>query len=229
MTGTPSVAALIPAHNEAETIAATIEAVGRIPEVTTVVVVDDGSDDDTYERAVAAGAIVVKHARNRGKAAAMTSGAEHARTLDPRGIVLFVDADLQESATELAPLIRPILAKEADLAIAVLPPQPGGGGRGRIVRYAQGRIADLTGWRPQQPMSGMRCMTAEAFQAVSPLANRWGVEVAMCVDAKRAGLDIVEVPCDLQHRVSGASWTGIRHRLSQGRDVFWSLLIRRWK
>ena len=39
-----------------------------------VVVVDDGSTDTTAARARGAGAVVVAHPRNRGKAAAMESG-----------------------------------------------------------------------------------------------------------------------------------------------------------
>ncbi len=60
--------------------------------------VDDGSTDQTGRVARAAGARVVRHSRNRGKAAAMETGAEAVRLLDadtPRHL-LFLDADLAE-------------------------------------------------------------------------------------------------------------------------------------
>jgi len=49
------VAVVIPAHNEAERIAATVQAAARIAGVHTVLVVDDGSTDDTAAIAGAAG------------------------------------------------------------------------------------------------------------------------------------------------------------------------------
>jgi len=44
-----------------------------------VVVVDDGSPDDTARQAEAAGAVVLRHAANRGKGAALQTGFAHAR------------------------------------------------------------------------------------------------------------------------------------------------------
>ncbi|HEY3603595.1 MAG TPA: glycosyltransferase, partial [Sporichthyaceae bacterium] len=69
------VAVVIPARNEAARIAATVAAARRLPGVDAVLVVDDGSTDDTAAIGAAAGARVVRHPRNRGKAAAMTTGA----------------------------------------------------------------------------------------------------------------------------------------------------------
>ena len=43
---------------------------------------DDGSSDETGDIARSAGAVVTRHRRNRGKAAAMESGAEAVRILD---------------------------------------------------------------------------------------------------------------------------------------------------
>ena len=84
----------------------------------------------------------------------------------------------------------------------------------------------LTGWSPVQPLSGMRCLTAEAFDAARPLAPGWGVEVGLTVDVLAAGLRVEEVPCELQHRVSGSDWRGQVHRAAQYRDV-WRALTRR--
>ena len=68
------VAVVIPAKDEAERIAATVTAAASIPGVDLVVVVDDGSADTTQHLARDAGAVVVRHQRNRGKAAAMETG-----------------------------------------------------------------------------------------------------------------------------------------------------------
>lgn len=85
-----------------------------------VVVVDDGSTDGTLRDANLAEVQTVKHQANMGKAQAMTSGvtvvslleaevrgASHSDT--PRAL-LFVDADLGESAANLAFLCVPVLA-----------------------------------------------------------------------------------------------------------------------
>ena len=66
-------AVVIPAKNEADRISATVRGAASLPGVDLVVVVDDGSTDGTAAAARAAGARVVRHARNRGKAALTAS------------------------------------------------------------------------------------------------------------------------------------------------------------
>ena len=77
-----SVAAIIAAKDEAARIVSTIAAVRRIDGVDLVIVVDDGSSDATARLAGEAGAVVVGHPRNRGKAAAMATGAQVAADYD---------------------------------------------------------------------------------------------------------------------------------------------------
>jgi hypothetical protein len=72
----------------------------------------------------------------------------------------------------------------------------------------------------------MRCLTRAAFEAARPLAPGWGVETAMTVDLLRAGLRVVEVPCDLHHRVSGKGLRAQLHRAAQYRDVVRALAAR---
>src|SRR5215217_1864933 len=123
------VVCIIPAKDEQDRIAATVTGAGRLPAVSLVIVCDDGSKDDTASRAAAAGAIVVSHTRNRGKAAAVESAVNALGVLEQRdnrpeaGTLLLLDADLGESAANCAPLITPVTAGRADLTIAVLPPQ----------------------------------------------------------------------------------------------------------
>jgi hypothetical protein len=235
MTTVPfSVAVVIPAKDEAARIAETIRGVRTIPGVATVVVVDDGSSDGTAAIAAREGAEVVRHARNHGKADAMMSGLGRVNglrrvgRLDPDTAVLFVDADLEASASAVGALVTPVASGAADLTIANLPQQRGSaGGHGLVVGLARRGIEELTGWSPNQPLSGMRCLSPAAIAAATPFARGWGVEVGMTVDVLDAGLHVVEVPCELHHRVTGTDWRSQVHRAAQYRDVALALGVRR--
>lgn len=228
------VVVIIPAKDEARRITATVTAASEIPGVTTVIVVDDGSKDGTGRLAAAAGAEVVKHERNHGKADALMSGLGRVAGLRRVGrlpaetALLFIDADLQESAIETAALVGPVVSGEVDLTIATLPTQRGSaGGHGLVVGLARRGIEELTGWSPVQPLSGMRCLSPDAVHTAVPLARGWGVEVGMTIDVLQAGLQLREVPCDLHHRVTGSDWRGQVHRGAQYRDVALALGVRR--
>ena len=80
------VAAIIPCKDEADRIAATVRAVRGIDGVDLVVVVDDGSTDETAARAHDAGAHVVRHTENSGKAAALDTGVRFARARAAGGV-----------------------------------------------------------------------------------------------------------------------------------------------
>ena len=231
MTPPERVAVVVPAKDEAARIAATVASARSIPRVDFVVVVDDGSSDGTSQAAAAAADVVVRHERNRGKAAAMETGAAEVMRRDQPGsprALLFVDADLGETARNTAPLAEAVLAGEADMTIAVLPAQArAGGGRGLVVNLARKGIEAHTGWTPTQPLSGMRCLTREAFEAARPLARGWGVETAMTIDLLTRGMRVREVPCELQHRVTGTDLRAQLHRGAQYRDVGRALLVRR--
>jgi len=229
-----SVAVVVPAKNEAARIARTVRAAAALPAVDLVVVVDDGSGDATTACAQETEAIVVRHSRNRGKAAAMQTGASavgtidqhERRTADPRALV-FLDADLADTAGGVAPLLRPVLDGAADMSIATLPPQRmSGGGHGFVVRLARRGIEQATGWSPVQPLSGQRCLTRPAFDAALPLAAGFGVEVGLTIDLLRSGYRVCEVEVDLQHRVTGTDWAGQLHRGRQWAHVARALLRR---
>ncbi len=225
-----AIAAVIPARDEADLVSMTVAATRGIREVRHVVVVDDGSHDTTLRRAGDAGAVVVRHPRSLGKGAALETGVARVnRFADAAELaLLFVDADLGATAANVAALCAPVLRGEADMTVAVLPPQhTAGGGRGLVVALARKGIRDATGWESTQPLSGMRCMTREVFEAARPLAHGWGVETALTIDVLTAGFTVQEVPCDLQHRVSGADWHGQRHRAEQYADVARALALRR--
>lgn len=224
------VAVIIPAKDEQARIAATVKAASALPGVDLVIVVDDGSTDGTSRPAADAGARVIRHGRNRGKAAAMESGAEAVRLLDegraaPRHL-LFLDADLTETAADAAPLVEPVRRGQADMTIAVFTSTVKLGGHGLVVRLSRGGIERATGWTATQPLNGQRCLTREAFEAARPLASGFGVETALTIDLLRKGLRVTEVEVPLAHRATGTDWRSQVHRARQLRDVARALVVR---
>ncbi|HEX9969179.1 MAG TPA: glycosyltransferase [Acidimicrobiales bacterium] len=86
----PTIDIVIPARDEARTVADVVLACGRCAYARDVIVVDDGSTDDTGARAAAAGARVVRRSPGGSKAHAMAAGV----AASDAEAVLFVDADL---------------------------------------------------------------------------------------------------------------------------------------
>jgi glycosyltransferase involved in cell wall biosynthesis len=83
---------VIPAYNEEHTIAEVVSGARKFAD--RVIVVDDGSRDRTAILAKQAGALVVRHAVNRGVGAAIGTGIEAAVHLDADAVVT-MDADGQ--------------------------------------------------------------------------------------------------------------------------------------
>jgi Glycosyl transferase family 2 len=224
-------AVVIAARNEADRIAATVAAAARLADL--VVVVDDGSSDATAAIAERAGAAVMRHPGNRGKGAAMETGAEAVRLVDQREHrdqprhLLFLDADLGETAAQAGPLLDPVLAGTADMTIAVFAATVKLGGHGLVVGLSGAGIRRATGWQPKQPLNGQRCLTRAAFEAARPLAAGWGVETALTIDLLRRGWRITEVEVDLAHRATGAGLRAQLHRAHQLTDVARALAVRR--
>ena len=107
-------AALIPAFNEAGSIAEVVA--GLRGAVSQVIVVDDGSTDGTAERARAAGAEVLEHAVNCGKGVAVRTGLARI-TSGSFTHVLLLDGDMQHLPAEAPRLLEAAEQTGADLVL----------------------------------------------------------------------------------------------------------------
>lgn len=217
------VSVIIPAHNEAEMISSTIRAVWQLPYVAEVIVVDDGSTDGTYEVALNSGAsLAIKFERNCGKGAALMSGIKASRG----NVLLFVDADLAQSAINLKPLILSVINGDADMAIAVPPPANVGGGFGLAKAIARLSIMLSTGLVAMAPLCGQRAVKREVIERIGCLASGFGVEVGLTIDALTNGARVVEIPLSFEHRYTGRTIKGFLHRGRQLVDILRAVLPR---
>lgn len=227
--GPHRVAAIIAAHNVGHDIATTVRSCRAIPGVDLIVVVDDGSDDDTGHQARLAGAVVVRHSVPRGRASARETGVKVAAMRDradgPQRLLLFLSADVAESAVEASALVDAVMSGEVDCAVAALIPDDAQR-RSIASNLAIAAIRRATGWECRAPLSEMRCFTREALNTAMPFANGYGLEVGMTIDMLSAGMSILELPCSFTH--TGADTTvGSLNSKQRYADVVWTILNRR--
>lgn len=141
--------AIIPAFNEAHTIAEVVRVVCAAEGIEEVIVVDDGSQDDTADRAREAGARVIRSETNQGKGQAMARGVEASST----PYLLFFDADDRGLTTDhVAALLEPV--RSGKLAMCV-----GLRDRGQWMMR-------VSAWLPL--ISGERAMLREVFTHTKP-------------------------------------------------------------
>jgi glycosyltransferase involved in cell wall biosynthesis len=211
---------IVAAHNEADRIGATLEALAGAFPGAQIVVADDASSDGTGELALSRGAQVVSRRKPRGKGANVTAAVEtvldRADGADPRTFLL-CDADLGPSARELPSLVEAVARGDCDLAVGAFRDRVGGG-FGIALSFARWAIERRCGYRAEAPISGQRAMAAPVLRAVLPFAKGYGMETGMTIDAVRAGFRLREIELDLEHRATGRSVDGFLHRARQLRD-----------
>jgi len=211
--------AIVPAHNEAATVAQTVQALRGLAKQ--VVVVADACTDDTAERAREAGATVLVRRGDGDKARALANGFLWVAAQSPsdEDIVLLVDADVGESAAEGVQLLQAVAQGGADMSVGVLPPAGRRGGFALVTRLARWLLQRQTGVRFRAPLSGQRAVRWGVLRQLRALAAGFGVEVGMTADLMRFGARVREVEVAMTHRHTGRSWRGFVHRARQGWHV----------
>jgi glycosyltransferase involved in cell wall biosynthesis len=106
---------IIPAYNEADSIANVINDIPKLVEE--VIVVSNNSTDDTEKNAANAGATVLKEP-NKGYGYACLKGMEYvaSKTVKP-DIIVFLDGDYSDYPEELTTIIAPIIENNTDFVI----------------------------------------------------------------------------------------------------------------
>ncbi|MGI6549206.1 MAG: glycosyltransferase family 2 protein [Syntrophomonadales bacterium] len=211
------VVAIVPAYNEEQRLASTLQAIREIPKLDIIRVVNDGSTDRTLEVARECGipgVEVVDLVTNVGKGEAINIGVRGVMA----DVFVFLDGDLGETAREGARILTPVLLGETDLCIAKFPPARKKGGFGMVKRLASWGIA-REGMVSEEPLSGQRAMTYQVLQDILPFHSGFGIEIGMTIRALRRGYRVMEVPVQMSHAETGRNLKGFLHRGRQFVDV----------
>jgi glycosyltransferase involved in cell wall biosynthesis len=210
---------VIPAYNEARFIGSVVLRALRY--AARVIVVDDGSTDDTARIARDAGADVLHHKANLGKAAALNTGFLHVKKLGMKRhgikVVAVLDGDGQHDCRELPLVTAPILSGEADLVVG----SRFLGAKSRIPRWrilGQHALTIATnlgsGYSLTDSQSGFRAFSPRVIDLMDFEAGGFSVESEMQFLAQEHQLRVREVPIHAVYREAAK-----RNPVSQGMDV----------
>lgn len=191
---------VIPAKNEAATIAAVIAEVRAVTSMQ-VLLVDDGSSDRTANMARDAGAMVLSPPLHLGAWGAIQTGLRYALERGYRRVVT-LDADGQHEARWIPDLLAALDKDGADLVIGAFPDR---GSRARHVAWYLFRR--ITGLSYADLTSGFRAYNAKAVRLLAgeeaTLLDYQDVGVLLLV--RSAKLHIAEVPVQMRLRTTGPS------------------------
>ena len=201
---------IVPALNEAATVASVVTAIRQHLDAE-VLVVDDGSSDATASVAASAGAIVLSHPFNLGVGAALRTGFRYAREAG-FSVALQIDADGQHEPADAKGMIDLIVDGEADVVVGSR--FSSGYEIGLLRRFSMRvlsrRVSRSLGTRITDTTSGFRAFgrpAIEYFAEWYPSAYLSDTVEALLLAGER-GLRVVEVPVQMHQRQGGQASSG---------------------
>jgi glycosyltransferase involved in cell wall biosynthesis len=186
---------LIPAYNAGLTISELVEKISKFIDKSDIVVIDDGSKDQTFRIAQRAGAVVLKHERNKGKGEALKTGFKYALGKNYDAL-LTIDADLQHDPSSIADFLKKtggnfsgIIIGTRDVHLKTMP----------LARWLSNNLTSmilsiLSGRTVRDSQSGYRLISTQVLKKVKLKAKRYDLESEILVKAGRKGFKIDAVP-----------------------------------
>jgi glycosyltransferase involved in cell wall biosynthesis len=208
-----NVLVIIPAYNEADSIARVIADLPRDWQ-RGVIVADNNSTDATADVARSAGGTVVPApVQGYGSACLAAMAYVKALPLDQQpDIIAFVDADYSDHPDQLPLLIEPILHGQADFVLGsrMLKAQP----RGALLPQAifGNKLAcflmRILFKQRYTDLGPFRAIRWPALQQLKMVDTNFGWTVEMQIKAARRRLRILEIPVDYRPRIGQSKITG---------------------
>ena len=212
----PRVAVIIPALNEAGSIAAVVAGVKHQLDAL-VVVADNGSDDGTAAAARGAGALVVT-VKARGYGHACLAGVTAAGDSE---LLVFLDGDGSMSPSDIPRLLAPIIDGTADVVCgvrpvdrALMPAHQRAGNRviGLLLRRHGVNLPELCPFR---------AIRAQTLSELRMPGSRFAWPAQMLARGARHGARIASIPVGYSERTAGSSKVGgsLRGSLAASWDI----------
>lgn len=205
--GEKSVSIIIPAFNEANTLANIVTVLNSIDYVRQIVVVNDGSQDSTYETARSLGVDVLDLPYNRGKGGALAAGLQCATS----PIVMFLDADLIGLQTHhIDALCQPVQEGRLDMTVGV---------------FQEGRMMTDLAQNIAPNLSGQRVVRRHVLETNMDWATMgFGVEVAITKLITSMNIKASQIPLfELTHIIKEEKHgivLGLLARIKMYTDIF---------
>jgi glycosyltransferase involved in cell wall biosynthesis len=211
----------IPTYNEAKTIAGIIMKSKKYADA--VIVYDDGSTDDTNQKAIAAGATVIRNPENKGYGVAIRSLFQAAKEQDA-DIMVTLDSDGQHNPDEIPDLIE-ALGQGFDLVIGSRflrnddkekVPRFRSFGIKTITKLTQ--AASYGGITDSQ--SGFRAYNKNALSKINLFEDGMAVSTEILLRASEKKLVTTEVPITINYGIGN---TSTHNPISHGIGVLYSV------
>jgi glycosyltransferase involved in cell wall biosynthesis len=205
----PTIAVIIPAFNEEQSIGKVINAIPT-KIVQRIIVVNNCSTDNTVKVAENAGAIVLTENR-KGYGWACLAGIDFLRN-DPPEIVVFLDGDFSDFPEEIPAVIEPILNAEMDMVIgsrvlgkrekgSLMPQQMAGNWLAtRLIKLFYG--ASFTDLGP------FRALKFDKLLALEMADKTYGWTIEMQLKAAKKNYRFCEVPVSYKKRIGVSKVSG---------------------
>jgi glycosyltransferase involved in cell wall biosynthesis len=195
---------LIPAHNEAESLARVVDDLHRYYPDLPILVVDDGSTDQTPALLRTLPVFSLRLTHRLGLGRALRAGFRYARILGHDAVIRF-DGDGQHQADQIAALQQPILAGDAEVTIGSRHPRAAAqkGFRFRTRQALAVCLSAITGWPVSDPTSGFWAFGPRAVDLLSDHHPSGYPEPELLLFLHRNAFRVSEVAIVMRDRLAG--------------------------
>lgn len=207
---------IVPAYNEEPVIKKILLEI--LEKGYTVIVVDDGSDISLKQSLNYLPVYFLRHQANLGQGAALQTGFDYAKKLQPDFIVT-IDADGQHHCSSIDSLIEPLITNEADIVLGsrFLSKDKTAVPFGKKIVLHSARVINyfFSGLMLSDAHNGLRAFNKNALQKINVTENRMAHASEFLFEIKKHRLRYKEVPVTIAYteysKQKGQSvWDSIR-------------------